>query len=203
MIKLAQMAIFLLCNLWYSNQSSAQNGITWGINPKFGTVYSHNDFRSPVTGLLLLYGPKNMQNSILKMEIGSQISLFSERELEGIFPKEKFTLWNNIVWAYYDINVLRLQFVLGLGSLLGKFRDHDEPPVTNPIDNSLTFQTKKIGYFNTSIILGAKLIPGSFVTLGLEFEAMVNRFRPMLLPGLVLRLGDASIGENVQSTYNS
>lgn len=189
MTKVVHITIFLLCQLVPSCKSSAQNGITWAINPKFGTVFSHNDFRSPVMGIQLLYGPKNLQNSILKMEIGSQVSVFSEPKLEGVFPVEKYTVWNNIVWTYYDINVLRLQFGLGLGSLIGKFRDLDKLPITNLIDNSLTFQTKKIGYFNTSVILGAKLIPGSFVTLGLEFEAMINRYRPMYITWFSIEIG--------------
>jgi hypothetical protein len=172
-----------------SKKSWSQKSFTWGINPKIGYVFSHNDFRSPVMGIQLLYGPKNAQNSILKMEIGTQLFKFAEPELNGIFPKEEFTVWNNVGWIYHDFNVLRLQFGLGLGSLIGKFRDLDKLPITNPIDNSLTFQTKKIGYFNTSVILGAKLIPRSFVTLGLEFEAMINRFRPMYITWFSIEVG--------------
>jgi hypothetical protein len=189
MNKVVLIVITLLCQLFVSEKGSAQNGATWGINPKLGTVFSHNDFRSPVKGIQLLYGPEKEQDSKIKMELGSQLSVFSEHQVDGIFPKEKFTVWSNIVWAYYDINVLRLQFGLGLGSLMGKFRDIDKLPVTNPIDNSRTFQTKKIGYFNTSVILGAKLIPGSFVTLGIEFEAMINRVRPMYITWFSIEIG--------------
>ncbi len=187
MRKLARIVIILWCQLLISENSFAQDGATWAINPKVGTVFSHNDFRSSVKGIQLLYGPKSWNSP--KYEFGAQLFKFSENDLNKDFPKEEYKVQNNIVWLYHDMNVLRLQFGLGMGAIYGKFRDYDKPVEINPTNNSRTYQTKKMGYFNTSLIVGAKLIPTGFVTLGFEFEAMINRFRPMYITWFSIEIG--------------
>ena len=152
----------------------------FSINPKFGLYKAFEDKEGFTGGAELNVLKQNFLFSAEYYEF-EEFVLFES-------PTEHFNQLGLMVGKYNDNGIFRLQYQLGLGLMWGVKRTEliiKDPPIFF----NTQFESKDFIALGVATKIGFKIIPFSFLSIGIDLQANINLENTVFIPFISVEIG--------------
>lgn len=167
-----------------AHQNHSQNSLHWALSHRMGNAFSEDGNNSLLNGI----GISVLQNDFI-YEVEFRKYLFSAQGCSS--PDENRTFLGHSFGRFKDVNKMRYSLQVGIASLSGTQRTKQISRRDGFFcDHYTKYRTVDYHVVNYTVKLGAKYMPNTHFSIGIDLEANINSVANLIMPMLSIQFGN-------------